>query len=225
MKILLLEDDLQLAGWITESLTRAGHVVDCLDDGRAALTAATVYEYDLFILDRMVPSLDGISVMKAIRAAQIDTPTLFLSAMGDVDDRVEGLEAGGDDYLVKPFAITELLARVSALGRRILSAGTPQSPLLKGRDLELDLLKRTCLRQGIKINLNTKEFNLLEVLLRNKNRVVTKAMLLEQVWNMNFDPTTSVVESHMSRLRAKIEKPFEDSLITTVRGAGYSFDD
>lgn len=225
MKILLLEDDAQLSSWIADGLQQAGHVVDALSNGREALSAATTYDYDVLILDRMVPELDGVSVLKALRAAKITTPALFLSAMGDVDDRVDGFEAGGDDYLVKPFALVELQARLTAIARRNSSIEEPESTTLQGKDIELDLLKQVCKRQGEVVNLNTKEFRLLEALMRHKNRVMTKAMLLERVWNLDFDPTTSVVESHMSRLRSKIEKPFDDTVITTVRGSGYRFDD
>lgn len=225
MKILLLEDDAQLSSWIADGLQQAGHVVDALSNGREALSAATTYDYDVLILDRMVPELDGVSVLKALRAAKITTPALFLSAMGDVDDRVDGFEAGGDDYLVKPFALVELQARLTAIARRNSSFEEPESTTLQGKDIELDLLKQVCKRQGEVVTLNTKEFRLLEALMRHKNRVMTKAMLLERVWNLDFDPTTSVVESHMSRLRSKIEKPFGDTVITTVRGSGYRFDD
>lgn len=225
MKLLLLEDDKYLACWLVEGLEASGHVIDHVEDGRQALSCATLYDYDVLILDRMVPGLDGVSVLKALRAAKVMTPVLFLSAMGDVDDRVTGLEAGGDDYLVKPFAFSELQARVAALGRRVQSIEESEPTVLTGRDIQLNLLQQSCTRQGVMINLNTKEFRLLEAFMRNKNRIMTKNMLLERVWNMNFDPTTSVVESHLSRLRSKIEKPFADTLITTVRGAGYRFDD
>lgn len=225
MKILLLEDDEQLASWIHDGLQQAGHVVDHINNGREALAAVNTYDYDALILDRMVPGLDGVSVLKALRAAKITTPAIFLSAMGDIDDRVDGFEAGGDDYLVKPFALAELQARLTAIARRHSSIEEGETTVINGKDIQLDLLKQVCKRQGEVVNLNTKEFRLLEALMSNKNRVMTKAMLLERVWNLDFDPTTSVVESHMSRLRSKIEKPFGDTVITTVRGSGYRFDD
>jgi len=221
MRILLLEDDLQLGPWIQESLNSAGHVTDLLTDGRHALAAVTTQDYDIVLLDRMVPGLDGLSVLKAMRAAKNTVPVLFLTALGEVDDRVAGLEAGGDDYLTKPFAFTELLARVNALGRRNSPAETTQSSVLTYQDIELDLMSRQCQRAGQKIELNTKEFLLLEIFLKHPSRIQTKAMLLERVWDLRFDPTTSVVETHISRLRNKIDKPFAKKLLKTVRGAGY----
>jgi len=221
MRILLLEDDLQLGPWIQESLNSAGHVTDLLTDGRHALAAVTTQDYDIVLLDRMVPGLDGLSVLKAMRAAKNTVPVLFLTALGEVDDRVAGLEAGGDDYLTKPFAFTELLARVNALGRRNSPAETIQSSILTYQDIELDLMSRQCRRDGQKIELNTKEFLLLEIFLKHPSRIQTKAMLLEKVWDLRFDPTTSVVETHISRLRNKIDKPFAKKLLKTVRGAGY----
>lgn len=224
MKILLLEDDGEIGAWVRDGLTRAGHVVDWIENGRDALIAGTTQAYDLFILDRMVPELDGMSVLKSLRAAKNATPALFLTALGDVDDRVEGLQAGADDYLTKPFALSELEARVAALGRRRGDVAATETTTLTGGDITLDLLKHSCTRQGQVIDLNTKEFRLLEAFLRSNGRVLTRNMLLEKVWDMNFDPTTSVVETHVSRLRAKIEKPFGDSVIRTIRGAGYVFD-
>jgi len=221
MRILLLEDDLQLGPWIQESLNSAGHVTDLLTDGRHALATVTTQDYDIVLLDRMVPGLDGLSVLKAMRAAKNTVPVLFLTALGEVDDRVAGLEAGGDDYLTKPFAFTELLARVNALGRRNSSAESTQSSVLTYQDIELDLMSRQCRRDGQKIELNTKEFLLLEIFLKHPSRIQTKAMLLEKVWDLRFDPTTSVVETHISRLRNKIDKPFDKKLLKTVRGAGY----
>jgi DNA-binding response OmpR family regulator len=221
MRILLLEDDLQLGPWIQESLNSAGHVTDLLTDGRHALAAVTTQDYDIVLLDRMVPGLDGLSVLKAMRAAKNTVPVLFLTALGEVDDRVAGLEAGGDDYLTKPFAFTELLARVNALGRRKSPAETTQSSVLTYQDIQLDLMSRQCQRDGQKIELNTKEFLLLEIFLKHPSRIQTKAMLLEKVWDLRFDPTTSVVETHISRLRNKIDKPFAKKLLKTVRGAGY----
>jgi DNA-binding response OmpR family regulator len=224
MKILLLEDDAEIGSWTRDGLTRAGHVIDWLENGRDALVAATTQSYDLLILDRMVPDLDGLSVLKAIRAAKNTTPVLLLTALGDVDDRVEGLQAGADDYLPKPFAFSELDARVAALGRRNADVGHAEVTKLIAGDIVLDLLKQRCTRQHQTIELNAKEFRLLEAFLRSNGRVLTRTMLLEKVWDLDFDPTTSVVETHVSRLRAKIEKPFGDTVIRTMRGAGYVFD-
>jgi DNA-binding response OmpR family regulator len=224
MKILLLEDDTEIGSWTRDGLTQSGHVVDWLKSGRDALIAATTQDYDLLIMDRMVPDLDGLSVLRAIRAAKNATPVLLLTALGDVDDRVEGLQAGADDYLPKPFAFSELDARVAALGRRNADVGQATVTQLIGGDIHLDLLKQRCTRQGQTIDLSAKEFRLLEAFLRSGGRVLTRNMLLEKVWDMNFDPTTSVVETHISRLRGKIEKPFGDMVIRTMRGVGYVFD-
>lgn len=223
MRLLVLEDDAKLGPWIEKGLREAGHVVDRFTDGKDALMAAMSHPYDVFVLDRMVPSLDGLSVLKALRQAKVTTPGIFLTALGDVDDRVEGLRAGGDDYLVKPFAFSELLARIEVLARRPATAEEDASELTVG-DITIDLHKRRCTRQGQTVDLNPKEFRLLEVFLRSNGRVQTRTMLLERVWDMNFDPTTSVVETHISRLRGKIEKPFGDTLIRTIRGAGYVFE-
>lgn len=224
MKILFLEDDPEIGAWVRDGLNRSGHVVDWLQDGREAMVAATSASYDLLILDRMTPGLDGLSVLRAIRAAKNSVPVLLLTALGDIDDRVEGLHAGADDYLPKPFAFAELDARVAALGRRNADlSGADETTLVAG-DIQLDLLKQRCLRQGKAIDLNPKEFRLLETFMRSNGRVLTRTMLLEKVWDMNFDPTTSIVETHVSRLRAKIEKPFGDTVIRTRRGAGYVFE-
>ncbi|MEJ8561601.1 response regulator transcription factor [Yoonia sp. GPGPB17] len=225
MRILLLEDDNQLGPWIAGGLREEGHVVDHFDDGKDALIAAMGQDYDLLILDRMVPGLDGLAVLKSLRASKDTTPALFLTALGEVDARVEGFEAGGDDYLTKPFAFVELSARVNALGRRreTSESGEAASTILRYADLSLDLLTRRCERQGQPIELMAKEFKLLEYFMRRPGRLVTRTMLLEQVWDMSFDPTTSVVETHISRLRAKIDKPFEGALLRTRRGEGYVF--
>lgn len=223
MRLLVLEDDAKLGPWLDQGLRDEGHVVDLFTDGREALVGAMGQAYDVLVLDRMVPGLDGLSVLKALRQAKVTAPAIFLTALSDVEDRVEGLRAGGDDYLAKPFAFSELLARIEVLTRR-QGATEEQSAELQAGDIRLDLHKRSCARQGQKIDLNPKEFLLLEAFMRSKGRVQTKTMLLERVWDMNFDPTTSVVETHISRLRAKIEKPFGDHLIRTIRGAGYVFD-
>ncbi|XYK82771.1 MAG: winged helix-turn-helix domain-containing protein [Labrenzia sp.] len=225
MRILLLEDDRQLGPWVASGLREEGHVVDHFTDGKEALLAAMGQDYDVLILDRMVSSLDGLSVLKSLRASEDPTPALFLTALGEVDARVEGFDAGGDDYLTKPFAFAELSARVNALGRRRDSSGTSttEPTTLRYGDLSLDLLSRRCERQGQAIDLMAKEFKLLEYFMRRPGRLVTRTMLLEQVWDMSFDPTTSVVETHISRLRSKIDKPFDDELIRTRRGEGYVF--
>lgn len=223
MRLLVLEDDASLGPWAEQGLREAGHVVDLFADGKEALVAAMSQTYDVLVLDRMVSGLDGLSVLKALRQAKVTTPAIFLTALGDVDDRVEGLRAGGDDYLAKPFAFSELLARIEVLARRPAPLEDQSSELVAG-DIVIDLHKRSCTRQGRPIDLNPKEFLLLEVFIRSKGRVQTRTMLLERVWEMNFDPTTSVVETHISRLRGKIEKPFGDTLIRTIRGTGYVFE-
>jgi len=220
MKILLAEDDAKMADYLTAGLTESGHSVDHVTDGRDALSYLLYNDCDLAILDRMMPGMDGLSVLKALRAAKKDLPVLFLTAMGQVDDRVEGLAAGGDDYLVKPFHFSELLARIGAITRRGQQSGAATG--LDVHDMTLDLMARTATRQGTLIELHTKEFAMLEILMRNAGRVVTRTMLLEQVWNFNFEPNTTVVETHMSRLRAKIDKPFDVALIHTIRNTGYS---
>lgn len=225
MRILLLEDDKDLGPWIAKGLREEGHVIDHFPDGKDALLAAMGQDYDLLILDRMVPSLDGLSVLKSLRASKNSTPAIFLTALGEVEDRVEGFEIGGDDYLTKPFAFIELSARVNALGRRRTGGeeNSSETTVLRYGDLSLDLLARSCERQGKAIELMAKEFKLLEYFMRRPGRLVTRTMLLEQVWDMSFDPTTSVVETHISRLRAKIDKPFPEELLRTRRGEGYVF--
>lgn len=220
LKILLAEDDPKVAQFVIAGLSENGHSVDHVSDGREALTYCLYNTCDLAILDRMMPGMDGLSVVKALRAARKDTPVLFLTAMADVSERVEGLAAGADDYLVKPFHFSELLARVMALSRRRNDVAL--EPVLTVHDLTLDLLSRVARRQNHMISLQSKEFNLLEILMRNAGRVVTRTMLLEQVWNFNFEPNTTVVETHISRLRTKIDKPFDLALIHTVRSTGYS---
>ena len=220
MKILLAEDDAKIADYIVAGLSEHGHSVDHVADGRDALSYCLYNDCDMAILDRMLPGMDGLSVLKALRASKKPLPVLFLTALGQVDDRVEGLAAGGDDYLTKPFHFSELMARIDAIVRR--KSDAPSEPALTVHDLTLDLLSRTATRQGQVIDLHNKEFGILEILMRNAGRVVTRTQLLERVWNFNFEPNTTVVETHMSRLRAKIDKPFETPLIHTIRNTGYS---
>jgi two-component system OmpR family response regulator len=220
MRILLVEDDRRTADYIVRGFAESGHRCETLTDGKDGLHQATRETYDVLVVDRMLPGLDGLSLVRALRAAGVMTPVLFLTSVAGVDDRVEGLDAGGDDYLVKPFAFSELLARVNALGRR--PAVRVEVTKLRVHDLELDLLRRRATRGGEAIELQTKEFELLEFLMRSEGRVVTRTMLLERVWGFNFDPKTSVVETHISRLRAKIDKPFDTPLLHTVRNTGYA---
>lgn len=220
MRILVVEDDRRTSDYIIKGLSESGHVSDFITDGREALAFATQENFDLLIVDRMLPGLDGLALVKALRGAGAKMPVLFLTAIGGVEDRVEGLEAGADDYLVKPFAFSELLARVNALLRR--PPVQAEKTVLRVSDLELDLIRRTAKRAGKPIELQPREFTLLEVLMRNEGRVVTRTMLLERVWDFQFDPKTSVVETHISRLRAKIDKPFGQPLVHTVRNIGYS---
>lgn len=219
MRILVVEDDPRTADYIAKGMIEAGHVCDVLADGRDALFQATREQYDVLVVDRMLPGLDGLSMIKAVRAAKVKTPAIFLTSISGVDDRVEGLEAGSDDYLTKPFAFSELLARVNALARR--PPVQDQKTVLRVADLELDIVRRQVTRQGLSIDLQPREFTLLEVLMRAEGRVLTRTMLLERVWDFHFDPKTSVVETHISRLRAKIDKPFDVTLLHTVRNTGY----
>lgn len=220
MKILLAEDDEKVAAFIVTGLQENGHSVDHVTDGRDALSYCLYNDCDLAILDRMMPGMDGLNVVKALRAGGATLPVLMLTALGDLDNRVQGLHAGADDYLAKPFHFSELLARVVALTRR--RHDTAEIPSLTVHDLTLDLLTRTATRQGTVIELQAKEFALLEILMRNAGRVVTRTMLLERVWNFNFEPNTTVVETHISRLRSKIDKPFDVPLLHTLRNTGYS---
>ena len=219
MKILLVEDDARMADYTADGLSRAGHVVDVARTGRDGLFMAASGGHDVVIVDRMLPGMDGLTLVKVARGAGLAAPVLFLTTMDGIDDRVEGLEAGGDDYLVKPFAFAELAARVAALARRPPLNAQPS--VLRIGDLEMDCTKRTVARRGVPIPLQPREFRLLEFLARREGQVVTKTMLLEQVWDFHFDPQTSVVETHMSRLRAKMDRDFPPELIHTIRGAGY----
>ncbi len=220
MKILLIEDDPETAAYIVSGLNEHGHVVDHTGNGQEGLVLAASASYDVVIVDRMLPGLDGLGLVKTLRGAGSQTPLLFLTALDGIDDRVEGLDAGGDDYLTKPFAFSELLARVGALARR--PARLNAETKIKIEDLEMDLVRHVVTRAGQNLDLRPREFRLLEYLMRNIGRVVTRTMLLERVWDYNFDPKTNVVETHMSRLRAKVDKPFERNLICTIRGAGYT---
>lgn len=220
MRILFVEDDARTADYVSRGFTEAGHVADVLSDGRDALMHGMNERFDVMVIDRMLPGLDGLSLVKALRASGNTTPVLFLTAVGGVDDRVDGLEAGGDDYLVKPFAFSELLARLNALARR--PPPTAEKTKLQVADLEIDLIRHACRRGGIAIDLLPREFALLTYLMQNENRVLTRTMLLERVWDFHFDPQTSVVETHISRLRAKIDKPFAKPLLHTIRSTGYS---
>ncbi len=220
MKVLVIEDDQQAASYLAKGLKEAGHVVDIANDGKEGLYLAGGEHYDVMVVDRMLPGRDGLSLVQVLRAAGNDTPVLFLSALGSVDDRVKGLKAGGDDYLTKPFAFSELLARIEVLVRR-RGAAQPQTKLAVA-DLELDLLTRGVKRAGRSIDLLPREFALLEYLMRNAGSVVTRTMMLENVWDYHFDPQTNVIDVHIARLRQKIDKDFPAPLIHTVRGAGYS---
>lgn len=220
LHILLIEDDPETSDYAVKGLTQAGHVVNAVADGKEGMVHCLHSDYDLLIVDRMLPGMDGLSLIKAVRASGDKTPALFLTALSGVDDRVAGLEAGADDYLTKPFAFAELLARVNALGRRPVVAEEATS--ITVGDLTMDLLRRTVRRGDVNIDLQPREFNLLEVLMRNEGRIVSRTMLLEKVWDFHFDPKTSVVETHISRLRTKIDKPFDVKLLHTSRNIGYS---
>ena len=221
MRILLIEDDAGVAGHVAKSLKASGHVVDHADDGKDGLFLAASERYDVLVVDRMLPNVDGLTIIQTLRASGNKTPTLILSALGDVDERVKGLRAGGDDYLTKPFAFSELLARVEVLARRSDTEAEAERTHLSIADLEMNLLARTVSRGGTNIPLQDREFRLLEYFLRRPNQVVTRTMLLENLWDYNFDPQTNLIDVHVSRLRQKIDKPFEHALIHTVRGAGY----
>ncbi|MGE4047994.1 MAG: winged helix-turn-helix domain-containing protein [Acetobacteraceae bacterium] len=219
MKILLMEDDQETSAFVARGLREQGHVVDTAATGRDGLFLATEGSHDVLIVDRMLPHLDGVALVQALRGTGVKTPVLFLTALGGVGDRVRGLETGGDDYLIKPFAFAELLARVNALARRP-PLNVTQTTLRAG-DLEMDLLKREVRRGAVTIDLQPREFQLLEFLLRSADRIVTRTMLLEAVWDFHFDPKTNIVETHVSRLRAKLSRFGGTDLIHTIRGSGY----
>jgi two-component system, OmpR family, response regulator len=218
VRILLIEDDPETAQYVVAGLQTEAHDLQVAADGRAGLLRAASEEWDLLIVDRMLPSLDGLAVVRTLRASDIATPVLFLTTMGGIDDRVTGLNAGGDDYLIKPFAFAELVARVAALGRR--PQRTAPETVLRVADLELDLLTRVVRRGGEEVGLQPREYELLEYLMKHAGQVVTRTMLLENVWGFHFDPRTSLVESHISRLRGKVDRG-RPELINTVRGSGY----
>jgi two-component system OmpR family response regulator len=219
MKVLIIEDDAETAAFVAEGLKDRGHEAQIAGNGREGLALAIAERFDAVVLDRMLPQLDGLSVIALMRSEGLSTPVLFLTNLSGIDDRVEGLAAGGDDYLVKPFAFEELLARLQALARRPTLGSSPT--VLTAGDLEMDLVARTVRRGGEAIELQPREFSLLEYLLRSDGRIVTRKMLLEQVWDFHFDPRTNIVETHISRLRTKVDRGRGEALIHTVRGAGY----
>jgi two-component system OmpR family response regulator len=223
MRILIIEDDASVAEYIAKGLKESGYTVDHASDGKDGLALALSENYDLFIIDRMLPFLDGLSIIQKIRSEDLKSPVLILSALGEVDDRVKGLKAGGDDYLAKPFAFAELLARVEALLRRHESSVTQTR--LKVADLEMDLLAHKVSRGGKVLTLQPREYRLLEYLMKHAGQVVTRTMLLENVWDYHFDPQTNVIDVHVSRLRQKIDKEFDRPLLNTIRGAGYMLND
>lgn len=221
LKILLIEDDDETATYVARALRKEGHTVERARDSREGITMARTRAHDVAIVDRMIPGTDGLTLVRTLRSEQWRIPVLFLTTMSGIRDRVHGLEAGGDDYLVKPFAIAELIARVNSLGRRAERGGADLKAELRVGDLELDLMTRTARRGGQRLDLQPQEFRVLEYLVRHAGEVVTRTMLLENVWQIHFDPNTNIVESHMSRIRAKVDKPFPNHLIQTVRGSGY----
>ena len=223
MRILLIEDDTETQGCLAKVLREAGHVPDQATDGVTGASMVAVGGYDVLVVDRMLPGRDGLSIVEELRAAGNDVPVLILSALGQVDDRVTGLRSGGDDYLAKPYAFSELLARVEVLGRR--RRASDNETAYQVGDLELDRLSHSVMRGGTLIPLQPREFRLLEYLMRHVGKVVTRTMLLENVWDYHFDPQTNVIDVHISRLRAKIDKGFDPPLLHTVRGAGYMIRD
>jgi two-component system OmpR family response regulator len=223
MRILIIEDDREAASYLVRALDEAGHVADHAADGETGQAMADAGGYDVLVVDRMLPRRDGLTIVESLRGRRDPTPVLILSALGQVDDRVRGLRAGGDDYLPKPYAITELIARVEALGRR--GRGAEVETRYRVADLELDRLAHRVTRAGREIDVQPREFRLLEYMMRHAGQVVTRTMLLENVWDYHFDPQTNVIDVHVSRLRAKIDKGFDRSLIHTIRGVGYTLRD
>lgn len=222
MRILIVEDDVEAAEVMARGLSEAGHECVSTEDGQEGLEAARGGGFDVMVVDRMMPRMDGVTMVEALRREGDHTPVLFLSALGEINDRVEGLKAGGDDYLVKPYAFVELIARIEALSRR-RETGSVQT-LLRVGELEMDLIARTVHRAGKEIDLQPREFQLLEFMMRHAGQSVTRTMLLEKVWEYHFDPQTNVIDVHISRLRSKIDKGFERPMLQTVRGAGYRLD-
>ncbi|MCE8508948.1 response regulator transcription factor [Ruegeria pomeroyi] len=222
-RVLIVEDDPETRDFLAKGFAEEGFAVECAADGRDGLYHATDGGFDAMVLDRMLPGLDGLALIKSVRAAGLNTPVIMLTAMSAVDERVKGLRAGADDYLVKPFSFQELLARVEALLRR--PQDTQEATVLTCRDLEMDLMRRKVTRAGREITLTPREFQILEFFLRRKNRVITRTMLLEGVWDYHFDPNTNIVDVHISKLRRQIDEGAEVPLITTVRGAGYMISD
>ena len=222
MRVLVIEDDADVASYIVKALDEAGHNVTHAETGKQGLFLAATEDYDVLVVDRMLPAPDGLAIIRTLRASENRTPAIILSALSEIDDRVKGLKAGGDDYLTKPFAASELLARIEAVTRRLANAGISPATRLAVADLEMDFLARTVTRAGTEIKLQPREFRLLEYLMRNAGNVITRTMMLEHVWDYHFDPQTNVIDVHISRLRQKIDKGFDTSLIQTVRGAGYT---
>ncbi len=223
MRLLVIEDDRDAADYLVKAFREVGHVADAASDGDEGLNLALDGQYDVLIIDRMLPKRDGLAVIGALRGKGVETPVLILSALGQVDDRVKGLRAGGDDYLPKPYSFSELLARIEVLARR--RGGRAEETVLRVADLELDRLSHQVRRQGDEITLQPREFRLLEYLMQHAGQVVTRTMLLENVWDYHFDPQTNVIDVHISRLRSKIDKGFSQPLLHTVRGAGYMIRD
>lgn len=224
MRLLIIEDDVEAAAYLVKAFREQGHVADHAADGVEGYARAEAGDYDVLVVDRMLPKLDGLSLISSLRAQKVETPALILSALGQVDDRVKGLRAGGDDYLPKPYAFSELLARVEVLARR-RSVGAAEQTIYRIADLELDRLAHKLTRAGREIPLQPREFRLLEYLMRNAGKVVTRTMLLEHVWDYHFDPQTNVIDVHISRLRSKIDKGQDAPLLHTIRGAGYMIRD
>jgi two-component system OmpR family response regulator len=225
VRVLIIEDDKDVASFLQKGLAQSGWNVDVAENGKDGLFLATTEDYDALVVDRMLPGVDGLTVIRTLRASNDTTPALILSALGEVDDRVKGLKAGGDDYLVKPFAFSELAARLEALVRRAKSAGPSAETVLEAGDLRMDLLRREVYRADKKIDLQPREFQLLEFLMRHAGQVVTRTMLLEGVWDYHFDPQTNVIDVHISRLRSKVDRGFDTPLLHTVRGVGYRLDE
>ncbi|WP_091751399.1 response regulator transcription factor [Methylobacterium sp. ap11] len=221
MRLLIIEDDREASSYLSKAFREAGHVADTADDGLDGYALAREGAYDVLVVDRMLPKLDGLSLIRSLREQGVETPVLILSALGQVDDRVKGLKAGGDDYLPKPYAFSELMARIEVLARRRGGAAASEATSYRVGDLELDRLSHRVTRAGQEIPLQPREFRLLEYLMRHAGQVVTRTMLLEHVWDYHFDPQTNVIDVHVSRLRAKVDKGFERPMIHTVRGAGY----